>query len=62
MPGSNPALSSGRDSQDRLFAATTRARVLETGPHAIQAAAIQAAISLPLWEDDFEVYLPLVLH
>ena len=51
-----------RDSQDRLFAATTLVRVLEAGPYAIQVAAVQAAISLPLWEDDFEVYLPLVQH
>ncbi len=50
------------DSQDQLFAATTRVRVLEPGPFAIQAAAVQAAISLPLWEDDSEVYLPLVRH
>jgi hypothetical protein len=49
-----------RDSQDRLYAATTLVRVLEAGPYAIQLAEVQAAVSMLLMEEDFEVYLPLV--
>ncbi len=51
-----------RDSQNQLFAATGQVRVLEAGPYAIQMAAIQAAISLPLWEEDNQVFLPLIHH
>jgi hypothetical protein len=49
-----------RDAQDRLFAATSLVRVLEAEPYAIQLATIQAAIYLPLWEEDFQDYLPIV--
>ena len=49
-----------RDTQDRLYAATSLVRVLEPEPYAIQAAAIQAAISLPLWDEDSQIYLPLI--
>ena len=51
-----------RDSQDRLFSATTQVRVLEAGSYAIQVAAVQAATFLPLWEEDFQVNLPFVRH
>jgi hypothetical protein len=50
-----------RDTQNRLFAATTRVRVLEAGPYAVELATIQSAITLPLWEED-QVHLPLVRH
>jgi len=33
---------------------------LELSQDAIQAAAVQAAISLPLWEEDNQLYLPLI--
>lgn len=49
-----------RDSQDRLFATTELVRVLEPGPYAILANAVQAAISLPLWEEDSQIYLPIL--
>lgn len=49
-----------RDSQNRLYAATTLVRVLKAGEYAVQAAAVQAAIVLPLWEDDFQIDLPVV--
>jgi hypothetical protein len=51
-----------RDSQGQLFAATSLVRVLEPGPYAVQAAAVQAAVTLPLWDEDFQLYMPLIYH
>lgn len=51
-----------RDAQGQAFAASTLVRVLDDEPYAIQAAAIQAAIYLPLWEEDYQAYMPLVQH
>jgi hypothetical protein len=51
-----------RDSQGQWFSANTQVRVLEAGPYAVLLSSIQTAISLPLWEEDSEIYLPLVLH
>ncbi len=50
------------DEARALFSATTQDKVLEAGPYAIQMAAIQAAIFLPLWEEDTQVFLPLIHH
>lgn len=51
-----------RNSQDRLLTANTQVRVLEAGAYAVLLSSIQAEISLPLWEEDSDTYLPLVLH
>jgi hypothetical protein len=51
-----------RDARGQLFAATTQVRVLEAGPYAVELATIQSAITLPLWEEDSQVYLPLLQH
>ena len=49
-----------RDAQDQLFAVTTLVKVLAPGPYAIQATMVQVAITLPLWDEDDQVYLPFV--
>jgi hypothetical protein len=49
-----------RDSQNQLFAAASLVRVLEAGPYAVQVLAIQAAISLPLLQEDDQIFLPLI--
>jgi hypothetical protein len=49
-----------RDAQAQSFAITTLVRVLEPGLYAATAAEVQAAIYLPLWEEDSEIYLPSV--
>lgn len=49
-----------RDAQDQAIAATTLVKVLEAEPYVILANAIQAGIYLPLWEEDYQTYIPLV--
>ena len=51
-----------RDARGQAFAASMLVRVMDAEPYAIQAAAIQAAIYLPLWEEDYQAYIPLVQH
>ena len=49
-----------QDAQKQAYAATVQVQVLEEGPYAVQAAAIQAAVTLPLWEEEVQLYLPLL--
>ena len=49
-----------RDAGGQLYAVNTVVRVLPPEQYGPVLMAIQAAISLPLWEEDEPVYLPLV--
>ncbi len=49
-----------RDSQGRLCAASALVRVLEPDQYAMYIDAVQAAITLPLWEDDSQANLPII--
>jgi len=49
-----------RDAEGQLYAVNTVVRVLPPDQYGSVLMAIQAAISLPLWEEDDPVYLPLV--
>lgn len=51
-----------RDAGGRLYAVNTVIRVLSPEQYGLVVTAIQAAITLPLWEEDESVYLPLIDH
>jgi len=51
-----------RDYQDRLYNSTALIRVLDPDTYAMQTASLQAVISMLLWEEDSQIYLPAILR
>ena len=51
-----------RDFQDRIYGSTALIRVLDPDIYAMQTASLQAAISMLLWEEDSQIYLPAILR
>jgi hypothetical protein len=50
------------DVQGRLYSADSTVRVLTTENYPLAMDAVQAAITLPLWDEDELIHLPLIIH
>jgi hypothetical protein len=59
-PGDYSVHLSYRDVQGNIYAAAINARVLEPEEYDTMMAAVRAAVNLPLWLEDEELFLPIV--